>query len=101
MIMEKFEKNYEKFVKTCDLSLMLDDYNAMLANRSQPVRILDKLNPYEGIAIGIDREGELLVKVADGAIRKVCSDFLYRKSILEYRSFWNLFRPWNGLQIMV
>ena len=41
---------------------MLDDYNAMLANRSQPVRILDKLNPYEGIAIGIDREGELLVK---------------------------------------
>ena len=37
LIMEKFEKNYEKFVKTCDLSLMLDDYNAMLANRSQPV----------------------------------------------------------------
>ena len=73
LIMEKFEKNYEKFVKTCDLSLMLDDYNAMLANRSQPVRILDKLNPYEGIAIGIDREGELLVKVSDGAIRKVCS----------------------------
>ena len=33
LIMEKFEKNYEKFVKTCDLSLMLDDYNAMLANR--------------------------------------------------------------------
>ena len=57
LIMEKFEKNYEKFVKTCDLSLMLDDYNAMLANRSQPVRILDKLNPYEGIAIGIDRRG--------------------------------------------
>ena len=45
LIMEKFEKNYEKFVKTCDLSLMLDDYNAMLANRSQPVRIRDKLNP--------------------------------------------------------
>ena len=54
LIMEKFEKNYEKFVKTCDLSLMLDDYNAMLANRSQPVRILDKRNPEEGIAIGID-----------------------------------------------
>ena len=44
LIMEKFEKNYEKFVKTCDLSLMLDDYNAMLANRSQPVRILDNRN---------------------------------------------------------
>ena len=95
LIMEKFEKNYEKFVKTCDLSLMLDDYNAMLANRSQPVRILDKLNPYEGIAIGIDREGELLVKVSDGAIRKVCSgevsvrvtyDILFIRSYIFYVS---------------
>ena len=84
LIMEKFEKNYEKFVKTCDLSLMLDDYNAMLANRSQPVRILDKLNPYEGIAIGIDREGELLVKVADGAIRKVCSGEVSVRGLYSY-----------------
>ena len=74
----------EKFVKTCDLSLMLDDYNAMLANRSQPVRILDKLNPYEGIAIGIDREGELLVKVADGAIRKVCSGEVSVRGLYSY-----------------
>ena len=84
LIMEKFEKNYEKFVKTCDLSLMLDDYNAMLANRSQPVHILDKLNPYEGIAIGIDREGELLVKVADGAIRKVCSGEVSVRGLYSY-----------------
>ena len=84
LIMEKFEKNYEKFVKTCDLSLMLDDYNAMLANRSQPVRILDKLNPYEGIAIGIDREGELLVKVSDGAIRKVCSGEVSVRGLYSY-----------------
>ena len=84
LIMEKFEKNYEKFVKTCDLSLMLDDYNAMLANRSQPVRILDKLNTYEGIAIGIDREGELLVKVADGAIRKVCSGEVSVRGLYSY-----------------
>ena len=84
LIMKKFEKNCEKFVKTCDLSLMLDDYNAMLANRSQPVRILDKLNPYEGIAIGIDREGELLVKVADGAIRKVCSGEVSVRGLYSY-----------------
>ena len=84
LIMEKFEKNYEKFVKTCDLSLMRDDDKAMLANRSQPVRILDKLNPYEGIAIGIDREGELLVKVSDGAIRKVCSGEVSVRGLYSY-----------------
>ena len=51
LIMEKFERNYEKFTETCDLSPLIDDYNVMLANRNQPVRILDKINPYEGIAI--------------------------------------------------
>lgn len=38
LVMEKFEINYEKFVQTCDLSMMLDDYNMLLANKSQPVR---------------------------------------------------------------
>lgn len=84
LIMEKFERNYEKFTETCDLSPLIDDYNVMLANRNQPVRILDKINPYEGIAIGIDREGELLVKVADGEIRKVCSGEVSVRGLYSY-----------------
>lgn len=44
LVMEKFEINYEKFVQTCDLSMMLDDYNMLLANKSQPVRVLDKIS---------------------------------------------------------
>ena len=84
LIMEKFERNYEKFTETCDLSPLIDDYNVMLANRNQPVRILDKINPYEGIAIGIDREGALLVKVADGEIRKVCSGEVSVRGLYSY-----------------
>ena len=84
LVMGKFEKNYEKFVQTCDLSLMIDDYNMMLANKCQPVRILDKLDPYEGVALGIDREGELLVRVADGRIRKVCSGEVSVRGLYSY-----------------
>ena len=84
LIMEKFERNYEKFTETCDLSLLIDEYNVMLANRNQPVRILDKINPYEGIAVGIDREGELLVRVADGEIRKVCSGEVSVRGLYSY-----------------
>ncbi|MCI5648124.1 MAG: biotin--[acetyl-CoA-carboxylase] ligase [Fusicatenibacter sp.] len=69
-VMEHFEKNYERFVKTCDLSLLQEEYNDMLANYEQPVRILDPLNPYEGIAHGINRKGELIVEKQDGT--KVC-----------------------------
>ena len=84
LVMGKFEKNYEKFVQTCDLSLMIDDYNMMLVNKCQPVRILDKLDPYEGVALGIDREGELLVRVADGRIRKVCSGEVSVRGLYSY-----------------
>ena len=84
LVMGKFEKNYEKFVQTCDLSLMIDDYNMMLANKCQSVRILDKLDPYEGVALGIDREGELLVRVADGRIRKVCSGEVSVRGLYSY-----------------
>lgn len=84
LIMNKFELNYEKFIKTCDLSLMLDEYNAMLANRGEPVRVLDKLDPFEGIALGIDREGELLVRMSDGRIRKVYSGEVSVRGLYSY-----------------
>ena len=71
LVMEKFENNYEKFVQTCDMSLMIDEYNAMLANRNQSVRILDKKNPWEGMALGINEQGELLVRDDTGEIRTV------------------------------
>lgn len=69
-VMEHFEENYERFIQTSDLTLLCEDYNKMLANCGQPVRILDPLNPYEGIAHGINEKGELMVEKADGT--KVC-----------------------------
>lgn len=66
LVMAAFEKNYEKFVQTCDLSLLLRDYEALLANRNQPVRVLDMRAPFEGIARGITETGELLVERPDG-----------------------------------
>ena len=84
LVMEKFEANYEKFVRTCDLSMMLDDYNMLLANKSQPVRVLDKLSPFEGIALEIDKDGALLVRVGSGEIRKVCSGEVSVRGLYSY-----------------
>ena len=61
--MKRFEANYEKFVETEDLSGLKPDYEKLLANLNQPVRVLDQNNPYEGIARGINPGGELLVDV--------------------------------------
>lgn len=71
LVMEAFEENYDKFVQTCDLSGILCEYNRLLANRGQPVRILDKQAPWEGTALGINAQGELLVKDREGNIKTV------------------------------
>ena len=48
LVMKHFEENYEKFVETEDLSGLKPDYEKLLANLNQPVRVLDQNNPYEG-----------------------------------------------------
>lgn len=67
-VMEYFEENYEKFIKSGDLTLLQEDYNRMLANCGQPVRVLDPQAPYEGIARGINQKGELIVEKTDGMV---------------------------------
>ena len=83
-VLEQFERNYELFVQTCDLSLLLNDYNALLANYNQPVRVLDPRNPYEGVALGINEKGELLVKREDGSVTCVCSGEVSVRGLYSY-----------------
>lgn len=70
-VMEAFEKNYERFEKTCDLTELEDEYERLLANLNQPVRVLDSRAPYEGICRGISKTGELLVETEDGDVKEV------------------------------
>lgn len=60
-ILEYFEKYYEIFIQTEDLSELLTGYNRLLVNRGAEVRILDPKAPFEGRAVGITRKGELIV----------------------------------------
>jgi len=70
-VMKHFEINYEKFVQTEDLSGLKADYEKLLMNLDQPVRVLDQNAPFEGIARGIEPDGELLVEKKDGTVVRV------------------------------
>lgn len=70
-VMEAFEKNYELFLKTLDLSLLQENYNALLVNRDAAVKVLDPKGEYTGVAKGIDIDGDLLVETEDKAVKKV------------------------------
>jgi BirA family biotin operon repressor/biotin-[acetyl-CoA-carboxylase] ligase len=71
LVMGFFEENYDKFVQTCDLALLKEEYEHFLVNMDEPVRVLDGKNPYQGTARGIDVQGELLVETEDGNISRV------------------------------
>lgn len=70
-IMRRFEKNYQTFLETEDLSGLQRAYNAMLVNRGREVRVLEPRHEYTALAEGIDEGGELLVTMPDGEKRKV------------------------------
>lgn len=70
-IMESFEKFYEIFMETQDLSGVMDHYNGLLLNRNQKVRVLEPGHEYEAIALGINSLGELIVRLEDGEEREV------------------------------
>lgn len=65
-VMKYFEKYYEQYEKTEDLSLMRAHYEAMLANKNAQVQVLDPKEAYTGIAKGITDVGNLIVVREDG-----------------------------------
>ena len=69
-ILCEFEECYEQFLKSVDLSMLKQDYEAALVNLGRSVRVLDPQGEYTGISKGIDTLGDLLVEV-NGAVQKV------------------------------
>lgn len=70
-VLSHFEKDYEAFLQTEDLSGMLEQYNGRLINRGRMVRVLDPQGEFEGMAEGITPTGELLVRRADHTVETV------------------------------
>lgn len=57
-----FEEYYELFLKTEDLSALLSEYNSLLINRGKEVKIIEKEEERILKAIGIDKNGGLIVE---------------------------------------
>ncbi len=70
-VMQRFEKNYEMFMQTEDLSLILKEYNYLLVNRGRDVRVLEPAQEYVGHALGIDEKGKLRVRKSGGSIAEI------------------------------
>lgn len=70
-VMDHFEKAYAAFRETWDLSGLLPSYHKFLLNKDTPVRVLDPKGEFEGIARGVNENGELLVETQQGELVSV------------------------------
>ncbi|MDO4519921.1 MAG: biotin--[acetyl-CoA-carboxylase] ligase [Eubacteriales bacterium] len=83
LVLQYFEHNYEKYAQTCDLSEIREAYEELLANKGEPVRVLCE-EPYEGICLGINDRGELLVEKEDGTVSCVNSGEVSVRGLYSY-----------------
>lgn len=83
-IWKAFEKYYDLFLQTENLSLMVDEYNQRLVNMERKVYIEERGTRYEGVAKGIDSEGALLIEKPDGTTTSVISGEVSVRGVLGY-----------------
>ncbi len=83
-VMECFEKNYRKFLRTEDLSLMKEEYESLLLNKDRQVRIIEKTGQWQGTARGINDRGELLVEDSRGYLREIMSGEVSVRGLYTY-----------------
>lgn len=82
--LKAFEKYYERFMKCGDMSALKEDYQNVLVNMNNHVRVLEPGHEYTGIARGIDEFGQLLVEREDGQVVKVYAGEVSVRGIYQY-----------------
>ena len=83
-ILEALEEYYGIFVKTEDMSVLLEEYNEKLVNRGQEVCVLDPKGEYRGLCQGITKTGGLLVELSDGTVTEVISGEVSVRGVYGY-----------------
>jgi len=83
-IMDALEDYYETFVKTEDMSGLLELYNEKLVNLDQEVCVLAPEGDFRGVARGISRTGGLLVEREDGKEVEVISGEVSVRGVYGY-----------------
>lgn len=83
-IMKEMEDLLDTFFETENLIFMKEEYENYLINIDKEVRILEPKSEYTGTALGIEEDGDLIVKLEDGTIKKVMSGEVSVRGIYGY-----------------
>lgn len=82
-VWKQFTVYYKQFLETMDLTLLKVEYEKVLINREEQVKVLDPLGEYIGFAKGITNTGELIVDT-EGELRYVSGGEVSVRGIYGY-----------------
>lgn len=82
--MRSFEKYYDIFMESKDLSGLVEQYDSLLVNRDRQVRVMDPKGEFQGVARGINGQGELLVERENGSLVNVYAGEVSVRGIYGY-----------------
>lgn len=83
-VLEFFDANYEMFCENLNLDFMKADYELSLANMNNRVKVLEPAGEYEGEALGINEQGELMVRISDGSTKAIYAGEVSVRGIYGY-----------------
>ncbi len=83
-VMERYEKNYEIFMKTENLSELQNRYNKLLVNINRDVCVLEPQGEYSAHSSGINEQGELIVVTSEGEEKHIFAGEVSVRGIYGY-----------------
>ena len=83
-VLSAWEACYGIFLKTLDFGSLMEEYNKRLVNRGRQVMVLTPGGSWQGDCLGINHEGELLVRKADGTVEAVMSGEVSVRGVYGY-----------------
>ena len=72
-VLKHFEQDYEIFKKTEDFSMLMEEYNSLLAHYDQEIKVVRGKDEYICRSGGINRRGELTVTDSLGRTQEIFS----------------------------
>ncbi len=83
-VLNEFEKAYTEFIKDGSIAFLLPEYKQSSAVLGKEVRIISKKEETTGLALDINEEGQLIVRLRDGSIREIMSGEVSVRGIYGY-----------------
>lgn len=83
-IVKSFNRYYDNFIHEESFRAFMDEYNSLTVNVDRRVKVIEPGNEYEAESMGVNEDGELIVRFDNGEIRSIRSGEVSVRGVYGY-----------------